>query len=136
MALGALSSLSVMLLIITLKSPSEAVLTALFFLLGLTTSTQVLGYPMITENNPKELTGTSMGVAAVIIMGLAALIQPLSGRLIDFGWDGRMAGGIPLYSVENFHTAFMIFPIAFVVSFFLLFVIREQAERVQLRVVK
>ncbi|MBM3201611.1 MAG: MFS transporter [Chlamydiae bacterium] len=125
MLLGALSSFVVMMLIIMLPHPSQAILTVLFFLLGLTTSTQVLGYPMITENNPKELTGTSMGVAAVIIMGLAAFIQPLSGKLIDWHWDGKMAGGIPIYSVSDFHTAFMIFPLAFLLSFLLIFLIKE-----------
>jgi hypothetical protein len=114
-----------MILIMTIKSPTEGMLTVLFFMLGLSTSTQVLGYPMITESNPKELTGTSMGVAAVIIMGLAAILQPLSGRLMDSGWDGRMVGGIPCYALHDFLTAFMIFPIGFVVSLIMTFLIKE-----------
>lgn len=129
MVLGALTSFGVMVMIMTIKSPSEGVLTALFFLLGLCTSTQVLGYPMITENNPKELTGTSMGVAAVIIMGLAAVLQPLSGKLMDLGWDGAMAGGVPSYALNDFLTAFMIFPIGFAISLIMTFVIKESKLR-------
>lgn len=125
MIVGAITSTMVMLSIMWITHPSEALLTILFFLLGLTTSTQVLGYPMITENNPKELTGTSMGVAAVIIMGLAAIIQPLSGKLIDWNWDGAMAGGIPSYSHQDFLTSFTIFPIAFILSLLISFLIRE-----------
>ena len=50
----------------------QGLLITLFFLLGLLTSTQVLGYPLIMSSNPPHLTGTSMGLAALIIMGLAA----------------------------------------------------------------
>jgi len=113
MAFGGISSILLFMAILWMERPSEGMFAFLFFLLGLLTSSQALGYPAITEHSPKELTGTSMGVAALIIMGLPALIQPLSGTLLDMGWDKTMANGAPLYSAANFKTAFMIFPIGF-----------------------
>jgi MFS family permease len=118
MVFGALSSIFVMSMIMFLPNPSEMLLTSLFFLLGLVSSSQVLGYPIITENSPKELTGTSMGVAAVIIMGLPMLIQPLSGYLLDLNWSRTMMNGSAFYSHSNFILAFLIFPIGFLISFF------------------
>lgn len=128
MVFGGCASLVVMLLIMLIKDPSEATLTLLFFLLGLATSSQVIGYPTITESNPKELTGTSMGVAAVIIMGMAAIIQPLSGRLLDSMWDGTMAGGFPLYSLSAFLAAFSIFPLGFILALVAVLMIKEVRE--------
>jgi MFS family permease len=117
MSFGAISSIFIMGLIMLLPHPSEILLLCLFFLLGLLSSSQVLGYPIITENSPKELTGTSMGVAAVIIMGLPMLIQPLSGYLLDLKWAGAMLNGTAFYTHSNYLLAFLIFPIGFLVSF-------------------
>lgn len=114
---GSILSIFIMLMIMLLPHPTESLLTSLFFLLGLVSSSQVLGYPLITENSPKELTGTSMGIAAVIIMGLPMIIQPLSGVLLDLNWDGTMLHGAPFYSHKNFIWAFALFPIGFFLSF-------------------
>lgn len=122
---GSLLSTLIMLLIMFLPHPNDALLTALFFLLGLASSSQVLGYPIITESSPKELTGTSMGIAAVIIMGFPMLIQPLSGLLLDLGWQGTMLNGAPFYSHMNYIVAFSLFPIGFLFSFFSTYLISE-----------
>ena len=129
MILGGAASIGVMALIMLISAPSEGMLIALFFLLGLVTSSQVLGYPAITENNPPELTGTSMGIAALVIMGMPAAIQPLSGKLLDWNWDGTMLAGTPLYALSDFMTAFSIFPIGFVLALIALFKIKESRVR-------
>jgi len=128
MLLGALLSSIVMLSILLLPHPTEPILTLLFFLLGLFSSSQILGYPVITESNPSHLTGTSMGVAAVIIMGLPMLAQPLSGFLLDSGWDGKTIGGTPLYTLSSYLSAFSIFPIGFAISFLAAFFIKERKQ--------
>ena len=126
MVFGGLSSIVIFMLILLIKSPSEGALTLLFFGLGLLTSSQTLGYPLITENNPKELTGTAMGVAAVIIMGFPALIQPLSGKLLDWSWDGTLIDGTPFYAAGDFQLAFLIFPLGFLAALFALTRVRER----------
>ena len=98
----------------------------LFFSLGLTTSTQVLGYPLITENSSSELAGTSLGIAGMIIMGTAFILQPVSGMLIDYNWSGALVNGARLYSNSDFMTAFAIFPIGFVISILLTYCIKDK----------
>lgn len=125
MAVGAVFSFVFMSMILLLPNPSEGVLTLLFLALGLFSSSQILGYPLITESNPKELTGTSMGVAAVIIMGLPMIAQSLSGYLLDMGWNGALEGGAPIYARSDYNLAFAMFPLGFVVSLLASFLIRE-----------
>jgi hypothetical protein len=129
MVWGSLFSIAFMSLIIILPHPSEIMLTSLFFLLGVATSSQVLGYPLITENSPKELTGTSMGIGAVIIMGLPMLMQPLSGFLLDLNWKGTMFNGAPYYSHSNYIIAFALFPIGFFLSFLATYFIKESKRQ-------
>ncbi len=129
MLAGAISSLAIFALILLAKEPDTIIFSILFFALGLTTSTQVLSYPLITENNPPELTGTSMGISGILIMGLALVLQPISGMLIDYGWDGKLVDGIRFYSSSDFMRSFMIFPIGFVISILLAFVIVEKERK-------
>lgn len=113
---GAIFSLITFFMIMTMKSPNGATMALLFFLLGFFSASQVLGYPMITESSPQKLKGTSMGVAAVIIMGLAFIAQPLTGFLID------ITSGSEGY---NFTYALLIFPIGFLVSLGIAFSLKE-----------
>jgi len=107
MVSGAILSLASFFFIVTLKNPSVALTAAGFFALGFFSSSQVLGYPMIADSAPEKLKGTSMGLAALIIMGLAFVGQPLTGVLID------MASSPSGY---DFTYALMIFPIGFLVA--------------------
>ena len=125
MVLGGILSLGVMLSIMLSIDLTEGAFIILFFLLGLFTSSQVLGYSAIAENSPQELTGTSMGISALIIMGLPAVIQPLSGKLLDWRWDGVLVDGTPLYAWSDFMIAFSIFPLGFLISLFVLFKVKE-----------
>lgn len=125
MFLGAIFSLIVFSMIMFMPFTSFNTFLILFFLLGFVTSSQIIGYPLITESNPKSLTGTSQGVAAVIIMGLAMIAQPLSGFLMDIGWGHVIIDGQPMYSYSDFMRAFAIFPVSFIISFFLVLWIKE-----------
>jgi len=128
MFLGAIFSLVVFSMIMFVPFTSVNTFILLFFLLGFVTSSQVIGYPLITESNPKSLTGTSQGVAAVIIMSLAMIAQPLSGFLMDLGWGNVIIDGQPIYSYSDFMRAFAIFPISFILSFFLVLWVKEPKQ--------
>lgn len=123
---GAVASLAIFAVIVGASGNDPWLFATLFFTLGLTTSTQVLGYPLITDNNPPELTGTSMGIAGMIIMGLALVLQPISGMLIDYGWNGTLVDGARFYSNQDFMRSFAIFPIGFVISILLTYAIKDK----------
>jgi hypothetical protein len=56
-------------------------------------------------------------------------MQPLSGFLLDFNWDGTMLHGAPFYSHLNFIWAFALFPIGFFFSFLATYFINEPAKQ-------
>lgn len=57
----------------------------LFFAIGMITSIQVLGYPFVSQAVPTSISGMAMGINGVVIMGMAALAQPVSGYLMSIG---------------------------------------------------
>ncbi len=96
-----------------------------FFALGFFTSTQIIGYPTVVESNPEAITGTAIGLTAVIVMTSAAIAQPLFGWLMDLHWSGKIINNSPIYSFNNFQTAMMMFPIAFIIAIVAIIYIKD-----------
>ncbi|OGT25409.1 MAG: MFS transporter [Gammaproteobacteria bacterium RIFCSPLOWO2_02_FULL_42_14] len=124
MILGAIASFAVIIAIMYLPHLSFGSLMFLFFLLGFVISSQVIGYPLVAESNPAILTGTAEGLASMLIMG-GGLAIPLFPALLNLHWNHVIQNGIPLYTTENYHLAFMIMPIAFVIALGIAFVIKD-----------
>lgn len=120
-----LLSLFIVTLLMIIPPIDYIILLGLYFALGFFTSAQVLSYPLIAESNLKSLTGTAMGIASVIIMGGGAISQPLFGWLLDWHWDHQMKNGTPLFSAQDFHIAFMMLPIAFIIGLIATYFIKE-----------
>jgi MFS family permease len=121
MMAGAFTSLVTFVFLLSLKSASKESMAVLFFMLGFFSATQVLGYPMITDASPQPAKGTAMGVSAVVIMGLAFILQPITGILLDFKNQGVQG-----YQYADFVRAFCLFPIAFFISLILSFSLKEK----------
>lgn len=125
MIIGAILSLITMAAIVHLPNLGFASLLSLFLILGIFTSTQIIGYPTITESSPKNLTGTSTALASVLIMGGGAVFQPLFGWLMDLHGDRKMIDGVAVYSANDYLQGMMIMPIAFVIGLIAIMLIRE-----------
>lgn len=115
MILFAILSLITMLLIIYLPKLSVPLGMFLFFLLGFTTSAQIISYPLIAESNSPALTGTASGLASTLIMA-GGLSQPFFGWLIELNWDKHVVNGVPQYGLHNFQTALLIMAVAMIIG--------------------
>ncbi|MDF2690976.1 MAG: hypothetical protein K0S29_831 [Gammaproteobacteria bacterium] len=91
---------------------------SLFFALGFFSSGQVIGYPVTQESNKMTLIGSALGFVSVIIMGLPALLQPLTGWLMQLSWDGQMQNGAAVYKLTDYQHGLWILLIGFVISVF------------------
>lgn len=125
MILGAIISLVIMLAIMYLPNLGFTSLLLLFLGLGFFTSAQIVSYPAIAESNPKNLTGTSTGLASILIMGGGAVFQPLFGWLMDLSGDHHVVDGVTIYSPQDYLLGMAIMPIAFVIGLIASLLIRE-----------
>ena len=82
-------------------------LTLLFFALGLTTSTQIISYPVIFERNHPSITGTCEAIAGVVIMSAGAIFQPFFGLLMDYHATEIM--GTKVYLAQDYQFAYWIY---------------------------
>ncbi len=124
MWIGAIVSLVLILMLIYLQLDART-LSVIFFLLGLSTSTQVLSYPTVTESNPHALTAMSVSVVSFCVISGGAMFEPLFGWLMDLKWDQTIANGVRLYSNTDLYRGLLIMPIAFILAGLMLLGIRE-----------
>lgn len=120
MILGALATIVTVIPLFMHITLSQTSLGVLFFALGFFTSTQVISYPLIAESNDLENTGSSTGIASVLIMGGAGVAQVLFGWLMTYH-----AQSSAQYSVDDFQFALWMFPIAAAAALGAVLMIRE-----------
>ena len=125
MLFGAIVSLAILLMIVYAPNVSPLGYTILFFLLGFTSSTQVISYPTVIESNPKALTAMAVSVISFSCVAGGAIFQPLTGWLMDMHWDGAMLNGVPVYTAADYHFGFIVLPIGYIVALITAFLIRE-----------
>lgn len=124
MIFGALISLTIFLILMFTPNISTSLAIVLFLLLGIVTSAQVIGYPVIAELNPHEITATATGIASMLIMGAGMLI-PTFSWLMEINWDHKMVDNIPFYSVSDYRLAMGIMAVAFIVGLIAAIFIKE-----------
>ncbi|MBX9704672.1 MAG: MFS transporter, partial [Gammaproteobacteria bacterium] len=87
MVIGAIISFIITMLILYGHNFSYATLIALYFFVGLFTSSQIISYPLVAESNSALLTATSVSVVSFNVISGGAIFQPVVGYLLDKGWD-------------------------------------------------
>lgn len=118
MKIGALVSLGLVLILIYVPHLSYAVLLAVFFFLGLISSSQVISYPLIAESNPSHITAMSVSVVSfTTLFGGGFVGIPLFGYILNWHWNGLVHQGVAVYSVSNYHVAMLMMPIALILAF-------------------
>ena len=125
MVIGAMLSMITLFSLIYAHDLSYMSLLTLFFFMGFFTSAQVLGYPVITESNNRIITSTATALGSTLIMGSAAVFQPLFGYILDFNWQGLKLEGIMSYPDSAFFYAMLVFPITLVLAVLAAFCLRE-----------
>lgn len=66
-----------------------------------------------------------MSVVSLNVIGGGALFEPVVGWLLDLHWDGTKINQVPFYSVSNYHFAFIVLPIGFILALLLLIFMKE-----------
>lgn len=122
---GAALSLSIILLMVFIKSPSVDGLSILFLCLGFTTSAQVLSYPTIAESNQQSLISTATALAALVINFIGAFSQPLFGWILSGSLDNHTKNNLIISMIDNSKFALITFIIAFMLACLVVFFIKE-----------
>lgn len=118
-------------LFLFLKMDKELLLSGILFFIGFAASGQNLAFALISEQSPKSVRATGIGLTNSSIMGTAAIMGPIVTTIIrHFTVDGKV-------SEMAFEKGFLILPISFGIALLVaLFGIRETFCREQTTVHK
>jgi MFS family permease len=120
---GSLLSLLVLGAVLLSPALNMLMLGTLFFILGITTSSQVLVYPMVTESNPPRYMGTSLSIVTLVIMEGNALASIAFSALIENN-SVHTAWGTE-YSAQSFTSGMWMMWAAILLSLLLVYFMRE-----------
>lgn len=84
-----------------------AVAAIIIFFIGLSSSMMVLCFALAREISRPETHGSVTGFVNAFTVGSGALLQPIIGLVLDWQWDGAMAEGVRVYTVEAYNVAFL-----------------------------
>src|SRR3990167_3859258 len=125
MLAGAIISLALVLIVIYAQQLSFYEHMTLFFLIGLCTSTQIIGYPLVAENSKRVITAMSVSVVNISVQGGSGLFQPFFGYLLDKHMLMRAQVITTQFAASDFTWSMMIFPVGFVLAILIVFALPE-----------
>jgi len=113
------------LIILYVSDVSVPVLFLLMFLFGLTNTGVGVSYAIAGEINPRRVAGTSLAFANMASILIAAILQPIVGKILDLHWDGAISNGIKVYSTSAYQTAMLALPICLGIGIIISLIVKE-----------
>ena len=122
---GTLTSSLCLTMVIYFPHASYYFLTLLLFLFGFTISSFLLCFTMIREINPLILSATAIGFMNSFDALFGSFSDPLTGKILDLYWDGKLVEGARIFSVATYQKALLFLPIYLLISLIFLLFIKE-----------
>ena len=75
--------------------------------IGFTSGALIIGFATAREVNHPGAAGVVGGVVNMSVLGVAAIMQPVLGKILDLHWLGTMAQGARVYNQDAYFSAFI-----------------------------
>ncbi len=122
---GALTGFSATTAAIYIPGLPLALFSILLFFVGFGGGCMAVSYAAAREHTAGGGTGAALGFVNMVSVLGGAIFQPLLGWLLDLQWDGKLAQGARIYSVEAFRSAFFVLPVVNLLGFVCALRVRE-----------
>ncbi|MBA2628799.1 MAG: MFS transporter, partial [Rickettsiaceae bacterium] len=124
MLCGSVVSTFVWFVVIAFEVPFY-LLYVLFFLGGFAYTAKCLSFASICETMPLKMSGISIAFVNAVVMSTGTIFLPIIGALISYHNNASLLKNIPPYSGEDYRFALIIVPIFLLLSFIIIFFIKE-----------
>lgn len=125
MYIGSIGAASCSALFIFAPIHSSWIMEALLFAFGIFSAGFLPAFAVAKELCSKHYVATGLSFMNMMNMIGIALVQPAIGYILDALWQGEMANGVRVYSIEAYHTALALLPIGMVIALCILPFLRE-----------
>ena len=122
---GVLLSFFSLSFIIYTNIASQNLLAIFMFFFGFCISTFLLSFTMIKEITTALFAATAIGFMNTFDAFIGAVSDPLTGKILDYFWDGSMEKGARVFPVVAYKLSLSTLPLYLLVSFALIFFMKE-----------
>ena len=121
---GTLLALGCLLISVYVHMPL-ALLSTMMFMMGFFISFFFISFAYIRELNPHCYSGSSIGFINMFNALFGATAEPLIGKLLDLGWNGKTMNGAHYFSSIDYRLALSVLPIGMSIAIGLLLLTKE-----------
>lgn len=101
-------------------------LRTIFFMIGFCCGAHPLCFALGKENNPIQISGTSVAVTNMLIMMGGVIFQPVVGKLLDLHTTSPLGpNGLPIYAAADYTFALSVVPLGVALGIFLSIFLKE-----------
>ncbi len=93
--------------------------------IGFTSGALIIGFAFAREVNHPGASGAVGGVVNMSVLGIAAIMQPVLGKILDAHWDGVLIDGARIYNSSAYSSAFVWFLVSSALSVIMVLFTRE-----------
>ncbi len=129
MIASALLSLVTIVPVIYLPELSSFAIKVLLFFNGVAVAGMVVCFATAREHNDPAHAGTAMAFVNMAVIAAGAVMQPVTGWLLELGWQGAIVDGARIYPAEAYRQAFVVLPVSCVTALVLALMIGETGAR-------
>lgn len=99
--------------------------------IGFTSGALIIGFAFAREVNHPGTAGATGGVVNMSVLGIAAIMQPVLGKILDSHWDGVLLNGARMYDSAAYSSAFSWFVVSAALSIIMVYFTTESFCRVK-----
>ena len=132
MIVGAILSFVALLTVMFSPDVPLWMLDCQFLFLGFAISVQIIGYPVITESNPRIFTAIATGIGSTLVMAGGMLI-PVFVWLLDWSSSSVVVENVATYSLADFTRANYLMLIGLIVALLVSLLIKDPSPAISKR---
>jgi len=125
MIAGSIISLSGFVSLVYVGEWSLTAIGILFVVSGIGGSCMIVIFGAVRESNRIVNSAAAMGLVNMCVVGSGAVTQPLIGWLLEKYWNGALANGIPVYSIETYRIALVAMVLSLLLALICVIFLRE-----------
>jgi sugar phosphate permease len=99
--------------------------------IGLVSGGIIIGFAFAREVNHPGASGAVGGVVNMSVLGIAAIMQPMLGKILDSHWDGVLLDGARIYNSTAYSSAFIWLLVSSALSVLMVLFTKESHCRIQ-----
>ena len=97
---------------------SHVIIDIGLFLFGFASAAQCITFGLVSDNNPRNVIGTAIGLNNMAVIAGGIILQPLVGLLLEYVTNTDGTSADILFHLKDFQSAFILMPICTLIGLF------------------